>query len=442
MSVSNILSITAVERLDSRGNPTVQTIVNTSHGRFTALVPSGASKGDYEAVELRDADPSRYHGNGVLQAVQNIRTVLGPKLIEQKFDVASQQRAVDDFLCKIDGSKDKSRLGANAILGISMAVARAGAAARGVPLYEHLAHIAGRRSAYILPVPFFNVLNGGVHSGNPMAFQEMMIAPIFANSIAQAIQQGSEVYHALKSLIISKFGRSAIGIGDEGGFAPPISEPQDALNLLIDAIKHAGYEGKIKIGIDPASQEFYNNGSGQYDLGMKWDQPNFLSRTEMRLLYQDLLARYPIVLLEDPFGQDDWETWVEFQKTCPIELVGDDLLATNMERINEAAEKKACNGLLLKINQIGTITESIDAANRAYDCGWSVFVSHRSGETTDDFIADLTVALGTGHLKSGSPCRGERVAKYNRLMDIEDELHDKQLPSRFAGASFRTAHQE
>lgn len=272
-----------------------------------------------------------------------------------------------------------------------------------------------------------------------MAFQEMMIAPVGAKSFEHASQIGSEVYSHLKTILIDRFGRSAAGIGDEGGFAPPISLPHEALDLLNDAIEAAGHQGKVKIGIDPASSEFFDIQSKTYDLGMKWDKSNRLSQQSLMELYTKLLEKYPIVLLEDPFAQDDWEAWTEFNKNCPIELVGDDLLATNIERVNEADQKKACNSLLLKINQIGTISEAIDAAKRAYTLGWAVFVSHRSGETTDDFIADLTVGLGTGHLKSGSPCRGERVAKYNRLMDIEDELKAEGSKVSYAGVSFRFA---
>lgn len=460
---SHINFITAAQRLDSRGKPTVQVVVVTDHGRFTSLVPSGASKGDYEAIELRDGDPTKYNGNGVTKAVDNVQNVLGPQLVAQKFDVASEQAAIDRFMCDMDGTSDKSRLGANAILGISMAVARAGAAAKvcraasqpkssvvreeridgwqGVPLYEHIATMAHRKgNSYILPVPFFNVLNGGVHSGNPMAFQEMMIAPVGARSLSHAVQIGAEVYAKIKEIIIERFGRSAIGIGDEGGFAPPISKPHEALDLLLAAIQAAGHEGKVKIGIDPASSEFFNPKTGEYDLGMKWEKPHPLSRQAMTDLYHALLEKYPIVLLEDPFAQDDWEAWTAFNARCPVELVGDDLLATNIARINEADQKKACNALLLKVNQIGTVTESIDAARRAYELGWAVFVSHRSGETTDDFIADLTVGLGAGHLKSGSPCRGERVAKYNRLMDIEDDLEGKATKHVYSGSNFRYAH--
>ena len=313
---------------------------------------------------------------------------------------------------------------------------------QGVPLYRHIATIAGRDTQdFVMPVPFFNVLNGGVHSGNPMAFQEIMIAPVAANSFSHAVQIGAEVYAHLKAILIDRFGRSAAGIGDEGGFAPPISLPHEALDLLSDAIEAAGHKGRVKIGIDPASTEFFNVESMTYDLGMKWARSNSLSRQDMMELYHKLLDKYPIVLLEDPFAQDDWAAWTEFNKNCPVELVGDDLLATNIGRVDEADQKKACNSLLLKINQIGTISEAIEAAKRAYALGWAVFVSHRSGETTDDFIADLCVGLGTGHLKSGSPCRGERVAKYNRLMDIEDDLRAEGSRARYAGDAFRLAWQ-
>lgn len=273
-----------------------------------------------------------------------------------------------------------------------------------------------------------------------MAFQEFMIAPIGVKSFTEAVRMGSEVYSALKFLIVKQFGTSAIGIGDEGGFAPPLREPHEALDLLVSAIDQCGYTGRVKIGIDPASSEFFNSRTTEYDVGMKWTERKTLSSKELTKLYTELLDKYPIILLEDPFAQDDWQSWTAFNGHCQIELVGDDLLATNINRINMANEKKACNSLLLKINQIGTISEAVDAALRAYELGWAVFVSHRSGETTDDFIADLTVALGTGHLKSGSPCRGERVAKYNRLMDIEDELKLKGIDCAYAGDGFRHAY--
>jgi len=256
--------------------------------------------------------------------------------------------------------------------------------------------------------------------------------------MAQAVQWGAEVYQELKSVLIEKFGKSATGIGDEGGFAPPISQPHEALDLLMSAIKRAGHDGQFVIGMDPASTEFYTGDN--YDLGFKTAQHATLTRHEMVELYHELVKNYPIELLEDPFAEDDWESWIAFNKECKIELVGDDLLATNLTRIEMAQERKACNSLLLKMNQIGTVSEALAAAQRAYELGWSVFVSHRSGETDDPFIADLTVAVGCGHLKSGSPCRGERVVKYNRLLDIEDELNEKGVTHRYAGRGFRNVH--
>lgn len=276
-----------------------------------------------------------------------------------------------------------------------------------------------------------------------MAFQEFMIAPTGANSITQGIQWASEVYQTLKSIIIKEFGKVAIGIGDEGGFAPPITQPSEALDLIMAAIKAAGHEGKIKIGIDPASSEFFGN--GYYDLGFKSDEPRKLTSTELADLYRALVDKYPIVLLEDPFAQDDWEAWKHFHvvsKLDNVELVGDDLLATNIVRIEKASEADACDSLLLKVNQIGTVSEALAATERAYELGWAVFVSHRSGDTTDDFIADLAVGIGCGHLKAGAPCRGERVAKYNRLMDIEDELQAQKVDSSYAGESFRYAYSQ
>ncbi|MCJ1404992.1 hypothetical protein MMC11_008218 [Xylographa trunciseda] len=434
-----ISAVHAAQRLDSRGNPTVQVRLTTNHGIFTAIVPSGASKGEYEACELRDGDASIYHGNGVTKAVSNVEHVIGPALIARKFNVGTDLHKIDAFMIELDGTDDKSKLGANAILGVSMACARAAASAKGVPLYEFLRQESGTHTPYIMPVPFFNVLNGGVHSGNSMAFQEFMIAPVGATSITHAVQMGSEVYQELKSVVKKKYGGAAIGVGDEGGFAPPIRLPHEAFDLLVTAVENCGYSGKVKFGIDPASSSFLSH--DVYDLGFK--DPTLdrkLSAEKMIALYHDLIKAYPLVLLEDPFGENDWATWAQFHKTCAIELVGDDLLATNVKRIKIAHEKKACNALLLKVNQIGTVTESIAAAKLAFSYGWSVFVSHRSGETTDDFIADLTVGLGTGHLKSGAPCRGERVAKYNRLMDIEAEIEGAGERAIYAGNNFSHPH--
>ncbi|TPX15961.1 uncharacterized protein E0L32_000295 [Thyridium curvatum] len=448
-----IRAVSAAQRFDSRGNPTVQVELDTElahrtqSGKFRALVPSGASTGQHEAVELRDHDASRFGGKGVANAVANVRETIGPALVREQFDARMQLRDLDAFMCRLDGTPNKARLGANAILGVSMAFARLAAAAsrmwadgddgQGEPLYEFLRREAGAdKGPYIMPVPFFNVLNGGVHSGNTMAFQEIMIAPVGATSFEEAMRMGSEVYQALKKILVEKFGSPATGVGDEGGFAPPITKPEEALDLLTAAVKSSGYTGKIAFAIDPASSEFFRD--GVYDLGFKDKTADRRSPQQMQQLYQGLVnGQYPIVLLEDPFAEDDWDSWTEFNKTCGIELVGDDLLVTNVERVRMADERKACNSMLLKVNQIGTVSEAIEAANLAFSLGWGVFVSHRSGETTDDFIADLTVALGTGHLKSGAPCRGERVAKYNRLLDIEAELKALGKPCVYAGESFR-----
>lgn len=355
-----VSSITAAQRLDSRGKPTVQVALRTDHGVFRSIVPSGASKGDYEAVELRDGDKSAFHGQGVTKAVHNVEHILAPAIIKSGLDPACDLQKMDEMMISLDGTPDKSKLGANAILAVSMAAARAGAAAAGKPLYEFIAHESKTPGDdFVLPVPFMNVLNGGEHSGNPLAFQEFMIAPIHANSFAQAVQWNAETYASLRSLIIKQYGTEAIGLGDEGGFAPPLSHPRQALDLLVQAIEDAGHAGKIKIGIDPASQSFFRN--GKYDLGFKTKKSGTITADELANLYRKLLDEYPIVLLEDPFGQDDWDSFAKFHASSHVELVGDDLLATNKERIEMGIQKKACNSLLLKINQIGTITEALQA---------------------------------------------------------------------------------
>ena len=365
----SITSIRAAQRLDSRGKPTVQVILTTTHGEFRSVVPSGASKGDYEAVELRDGDETCYQGSSVLQAVRNVTDVLGPAIMDAKLDPATDLKKIDELMIKLDGTDDKSNLGANAILGVSMAAARAGAAATSVPLFQFLAKESGTTTDdFILPVPFMNVLNGGDHSGNAMAFQEFMIAPVAARNFAEAVQWNAETYACLKTLIIKKYGKAAIGIGDEGGFAPPIYHPHEALDLLIEAIEAAGHTGKIKIGIDPASQSFLQD--GKYNIGFKCEKAELMDAHQLAELYHSLLRNYPIVLLEDPFGQDEWDAFARFNKECPCELVGDDLLATNIKRVKIAEETKACNSLLLKINQIGTITEAIAAyVRRSLLCG-------------------------------------------------------------------------
>ncbi|KAJ1751986.1 phosphopyruvate hydratase [Coemansia sp. RSA 1821] len=431
-----ITRIHARQIFDSRGNPTVEVDLTTDKGLFRAAVPSGASTGVHEALELRDGGDT-YSGKGVQKAIDNVNKVIAPELIKAGIAV-EDQNAIDEFMLKLDGTPNKSKLGANAILGVSLAAAKAGAAAKGVPLYQHFRDLSGRtHEKFVLPVPSFNVINGGEHAGNKLAMQEFMILPTGASSFTEAMRMGSEVYHKLKSVIKAKYGQDAVNVGDEGGFAPNIQSSEEGLDLLIDAIDKAGYTGKIEIGMDAAASEFFKN--EKYDLDFKSSEPNpanSLSSTELADLYSKLAEKYPIVTLEDPFDQDDWSAYVHLQSTLgqKIQIVGDDLLVTNPTRIATGVEKKACNALLLKVNQIGTVTESIKAANMSFEAGWGVMVSHRSGETEDSTIADLVVGLGTGQIKTGAPCRSERLDKYNQLLRIEEELGDKAV---YAGKTFR-----
>ncbi|KAI0801359.1 enolase [Fomes fomentarius] len=394
----SVTKVHARQIFDSRGNPTVEVDLYTAKGRFRASVPSGASTGVHEAVELRDGDKNNYVGKGVSKAVANVNETIAPELIKSGLQV-TQQKEIDDFLIKLDGTPNKGKLGANAILGVSIAVAEAGAAEKGVPLYQHLADLAG------------------------LAFQEFMLLPTGASSFTEALKIGTETYHTLKKVISAKYGIDAVNVGDEGGFAPNVSGADESLELLTEAIKKAGYEGKIKIALDVASSEFYKD--GKYDLDFKnpnSDPTKWISGVELADLYLSYVKKYPIVSIEDPFDQDDWDAWSHFTKQSGIQIVGDDLTVTNPLRIKTAIEKKACNGLLLKVNQIGTISESIQAAQLAQSDGWGVMVSHRSGETENTVIADLVVALGVGQIKTGAPARSERVAKYNALLRIEEEL--------------------
>lgn len=421
---------------DSRGNPTVEVELTTDNGLFRTIVPSGASTGIHEALELRDGDKSKWLGKGVTKAVSNVNEIIAPAIIKEKIPVTEQLK-FDQFLINLDGTPNKGKLGANAILGVSMGVAKAAASFEKLPLYAYLSKLSGSKQPYVLPVPFMNVLNGGSHAGGSLAFQEFMIAPTGANSFSEALRMGSEVYHELKSKAKAKYGQSAANVGDEGGVAPDISTPQEALDLIMDAIKAAGYEGKIDIAMDSASSEFYKN--GKYDLDYKnpkSDGSKAITGHQLGDLYAELIKDYPIVSLEDPFAEDDWETWTDNFSKLPVQIVADDLTVTNPQRIKTAIEKKAASGLLLKVNQIGTLSESIQAAKDSYAAGWGVMVSHRSGETEDTFIADLTVGLRTGELKSGAPARSERVAKYNQLLRIEEELGDKAI---YAGKFFKTA---
>ncbi|KOS21018.1 Enolase [Escovopsis weberi] len=423
---------------DSRGNPTVEVDVVTETGLHRAIVPSGASTGQHEAVELRDKDETKWGGKGVLKAVENVNTIIGPALIKENLDVKDQTK-VDEFLNSLDDTSNKGKLGANAILGVSLAVAKAGAAEKGVPLYAHVSDLAGTKKPYVLPCPFFNVLNGGSHAGGRLAFQEFMIVPSHASSFEEAMRQGAEVYQKLKSLAKKKYGQSAGNVGDEGGVAPDIQTPKEALDLIMEAIELAGYTGKMDIAMDVASSEFYKTDVKKYDLDFKnpdSDPTKWMTYEELAALYSELCKEYPIVSIEDPFAEDDWEAWSYFYKTQDIQIVGDDLTVTNPLRIKKAIDLKACNSLLLKVNQIGTLTESIQAAKDSYNDGWGVMVSHRSGETEDVTIADIVVGLRAGQIKTGAPCRSERLAKLNQILRIAEELGDLAV---YAGPKFRTA---
>ncbi|KAF3005888.1 hypothetical protein E8E13_009355 [Curvularia kusanoi] len=433
-----ITKIHARSVYDSRGNPTVEVDIVTETGLHRAIVPSGASTGSHEACELRDGDKSKWGGKGVTKAVANVNEKIAPALIKENIDVKDQS-AVDAFLNKLDGTKNKTELGANAILGVSMAIAKAAAAEKGVPLYAHISDLAGTKKPYVLPVPFMNVLNGGSHAGGRMAFQEFMIVPSEAPTFTEAMRQGAEVYQKLKTLAKKKYGQSAGNVGDEGGVAPDIQTPEEALDLITDAIEAAGYTGQIKIAMDVASSEFYKADEKKYDLDFKnpeSDKSKWLTYEQLAELYKSLSQKYPIVSIEDPFAEDDWEAWSYFFKTSDFQIVGDDLTVTNPEFIKKAIEQKSCNALLLKVNQIGTITEAIQAAKDAFGAGWGVMVSHRSGETEDVTIADIVVGLRAGQIKTGAPARSERLAKLNQILRIEEELGDNAI---YAGSKFRTS---
>merc|ERR1712212_1287360 len=431
---------------DSRGNPTVEVDLTTNLGTFRAAVPSGASTGIYEALEMRDKIKTEYHGKGVKQAIANVNGPIAGVLVGKDLDISNQE-SMDKILLDLDGTKNKEKLGANAILGVSLAVAKAAAAHNKIPLYRHLANLAGNKTdKMLLPVPVFNVINGGSHAGNKLAMQEFMLFPHGAANFTEAMKMGSETYHHLKSLTKKKFGQDATNVGDEGGFAPNILVNSDALDLIVQAIEVAGYTGKIGIAMDVAASEFWNNDLQKYDLDFKNDdkgdvndQERYLTPTQLADLYCSFVDKYPIVSIEDPFDQDDWEGYVAFTARIgeSTQVVGDDLLVTNPTRIQTALDKKACNALLLKVNQIGTLTESIKAAQMSLSNQWGVMVSHRSGETEDSFIADLVVGLKTGQIKTGAPCRSERLAKYNQLLRIEEQLGDKAV---FAGKQWRESY--
>jgi len=452
---AKILSIVGREVMDSRGNPTVEAVLTTGYGSVVSIVPSGASTGIYEALELRDNDAKRYQGKGVLQAVNNINKILAPKLKGK--DVRLQKELDELMIYTLDGTTNewghpKAKLGANAVLGVSMCIARAGAQAFGLELFEYVSELKAssfdvaavnpkraKNKQYKMPVPMMNVINGGEHAGNMLPMQEFMIAPTGARSFKDALQIGAETYHTLKNVVKKRYGKDAAAVGDEGGFAPNIQDNDEGLQALMSAIDGAGHTGKVKIAMDIAASEFYVPETKSYNLGFKVEGAgNSLvkSTPEMMEFYKDIATRYPIVSIEDPFDQDHWEAYTEMVQRMgkDVQIVGDDLLVTNPKRIAVGKDKKAVNALLLKINQIGTITESITASMDSVNAGWGVMVSHRSGETEDTFIADLVVGLETGQIKTGAPCRSERVAKYNQLLRIEEMLGRRAY---YAGESFR-----
>jgi len=434
-----IASLKAREILDSRGNPTVEVDLVTQGGiSVRAAVPSGASTGIHEACELRDNDKGRYVGKGVLGAVKSVNDVLAEAL---KGCSVKDQEALDAKMIELDGTPNKSKLGANAILGVSMAAAKAAAVAKGIPLSKHFAELGGNNGPMVLPVPCFNVINGGSHAGNKLAFQEYFIVPLGADNFSEAVRIGAECYHTLKGIIKKKFGGDATSVGDEGGFAPPC-DARGGCELVMEAIEKAGYKDKCCIGMDVAASEFKVEGQDCYDLGLWYPEAErtdpSLKKTsaELAAFYVELCKDFPIITIEDPFDQDDWEGWAALTAQIGVEtqVVGDDLTVTNVTRVQTAIDKKACNALLLKVNQIGTVTESINAVKMCKQSGWGVMASHRSGETEDTTIADLAVGLCTGQIKTGAPCRSDRNAKYNQLLRIEEQLGSAAV---YAGKTWR-----
>ncbi len=420
MEEFKISFVKAREALDSRGNPTVEVEVRTKgRGQGIALVPAGASKGAHEALELRDGDPRRFKGRGVLRAVNNVNNIIAPAIMG--FD-SRRQRALDRLLITLDGTPNKSKLGANAILGVSLANAKAAADTMKLPLFQYL----GGARARVMPVPLMNIINGGKHAGNELSLQEFLIIPVGADSFREAIRMACEVYYELKDYLKSKYGLLAINVGDEGGFAPPMKLTREALDALVKAIKSAGYdpETQVVLGLDAAASSFYDEDRGVY----KVDGQD-LTKEQLLEFYLDLVDEYPIKSIEDPFYEEDFEAFREITQRLKdkVQIVGDDLFVTNVKRLRRGIEIGAANALLLKVNQIGTLSEAIDAAELAMKNGYNVIVSHRSGETEDTTIADLAVALNAGQIKTGAPARGERTAKYNRLLRIEDYLGEEAV---------------
>jgi enolase len=428
--MSEIKKIIAREVLDSRGNPTVEVDVVTDHGIFRGMTPSGASAGQHEALELRDNDKNRYLGKGALIAVTNVNEKIAPKLIGLK---AHHQETIDNIMIKLDGTENKETFGANAILPVSMAIAKAGAASKGIPLYSHIANLFGILP-HRMPVPMCNVINGGKHAGQENSIQEHMLMPTGAKTFCEAIRMISETYHHLSKLLKDKFGANGVLIGDEGGFAPSeFNSVNDRLEFMLKAVSNAGYEQDMKIALDPASSEFFYKGT--YKIGSK-----SYSGGEMVDFYVALCKKYPIISIEDGLAEDDWEHWVELTRKIgtEVQIVGDDLFVTNTNRIKKGIEMNAANSVLIKLNQIGTLTETMNAIKMAHDHGWTAVVSHRSGETEDSFIADLVVGTSAGQIKTGAPARSDRCAKYNQLLRIEEELGEEV--AEYPGIDFRIDH--
>lgn len=422
---SVITSIKARQILDSRGIPTVEVDLYTNKGVFRASAPSGSTSGMYEAVELRDGDKGMYLGNGVSRAVKNVNEKISEALIGMD---PTLQIQIDQAMIDLDKTDKKGELGANAILAVSMAACRAGAAEKEVPLYKHIADLAGKTS-YHLPVPAFTLISGGNQGGNNLAIQEIMILPVGARKFEEALQIGSETYHHLKAVITEKHGSHGCNVGEDGGFTPDISSLKEGLDFVKEAIGRTGYDEKIKIAIGVSATEFCIG--TKYDLDYKTPNrsggQNFKSGEDMIDMYKELCEAYPIVSIEDPFDKEDWEHSKYFSSLGICQVVGDDLLMSNPKRIERAVQEAACNALLLKVNQVGTITEAIEAVKLAKDANWGVVISQRSGESEDSFLADLAVGLATGQIKAGAPCRGERLAKYNQLLRIEEELGDQSI---------------
>lgn len=417
MRDEKISGIRAYEIIDSRGNPTVKAEVRLFSGTCAAAsVPSGASTGMFEACELRDNDDSRFGGKGVLTAVSNVNNVIAPALVKKN---VSDQAKIDDIMRELDGTDNKQNLGANAMLAVSLACARAAAAEYRTSLYRYL----GGAFAKITPVPMMNILNGGAHAANNIDIQEFMIMPVGAGSIAEAIRTGCEIYHALGSILKAK--NLSTGVGDEGGFAPDLSSDEEAIEVILEAISKAGYSiNDVKIALDAASSEWYTN--NQYTLPKR----NITYTTEELISYwSDLTSKYPVISIEDPLSETDWSGWSTMTRNLgkKIQIVGDDLFVTNEEHLNRGINERAANAILIKLNQIGTLTETMNAIRTAQKAGFCPIISHRSGETDDSFIADLSVAVNAGQIKTGAPCRSDRVAKYNRLLRIQSELRGSEI---------------